>query len=236
MLPFMSVLNQRWWFVFPFQIDLFEGNVSTLAGIGVQGTDKEGGARGPQQPISSPWDVTLGNAGLTPPPLVILFQYMLLLSSEWGSHCLRLSTSLIKCNILRICVLLFRLECFYSLFIHPSLSVFTSFAYLPCPSWNLSSERSQKCSLCRYHTRLWFFTSVLRRVKKQLCSVKMASCCAVQPWSKLCCLMVANHIHRADVSALPELNRIENKIKAKEGDMIISTHVAVAANKRTVSP
>ncbi|XP_051522840.1 NHL repeat-containing protein 2 isoform X2 [Myxocyprinus asiaticus] len=45
------------------KIDLLEGKVSTLAGIGVQGTDKEGGAPGSQQPISSPWDVTLGNAG-----------------------------------------------------------------------------------------------------------------------------------------------------------------------------
>ena len=45
------------------QIDLLEGRVSTLAGVGAQGTDKEGGAMGPQQPISSPWDVTLGTAG-----------------------------------------------------------------------------------------------------------------------------------------------------------------------------
>ncbi|XP_029383505.1 NHL repeat-containing protein 2 [Echeneis naucrates] len=45
------------------KIDLLEGKVSTLAGVGVQGTDKEGGAIGPQQPISSPWDVTLGTAG-----------------------------------------------------------------------------------------------------------------------------------------------------------------------------
>ncbi|XP_022051733.1 NHL repeat-containing protein 2 [Acanthochromis polyacanthus] len=45
------------------KIDLLEGKVSTLAGVGVQGTDKEGGAMGPQQPISSPWDVTLGTAG-----------------------------------------------------------------------------------------------------------------------------------------------------------------------------
>ncbi|XP_054454668.1 NHL repeat-containing protein 2 [Anoplopoma fimbria] len=45
------------------KIDLFEGRVSTLAGVGAQGTDKEGGAMGPQQPISSPWDVTLGSAG-----------------------------------------------------------------------------------------------------------------------------------------------------------------------------
>lgn len=46
-----------------YQIDLLEGRVSTLAGVGTQGTDKEGGAMGPQQPISSPWDVTLGTAG-----------------------------------------------------------------------------------------------------------------------------------------------------------------------------
>ncbi|KAM8837606.1 NHL repeat-containing protein 2 isoform 2-T2 [Spinachia spinachia] len=45
------------------KIDLLEGRVSTLAGVGAQGTDKEGGAMGPQQPISSPWDVTLGSAG-----------------------------------------------------------------------------------------------------------------------------------------------------------------------------
>ncbi|XP_071776441.2 NHL repeat-containing protein 2 [Centroberyx gerrardi] len=45
------------------KIDLLEGHVSTLAGVGTQGTDKEGGAMGPQQPISSPWDVSLGTAG-----------------------------------------------------------------------------------------------------------------------------------------------------------------------------
>nr|XP_023652750.1 NHL repeat-containing protein 2 isoform X1 [Paramormyrops kingsleyae] len=45
------------------KIDLLEGKVSTLAGVGVQGTDKEGGGFGPQQPISSPWDLALGSAG-----------------------------------------------------------------------------------------------------------------------------------------------------------------------------
>ncbi|KAM3860171.1 NHL repeat-containing protein 2 [Diretmus argenteus] len=45
------------------KIDLLAGQVSTLAGVGTQGTDKEGGAMGPQQPISSPWDVSLGTAG-----------------------------------------------------------------------------------------------------------------------------------------------------------------------------
>nr|XP_057917695.1 NHL repeat-containing protein 2 [Doryrhamphus excisus] len=45
------------------KIDLLEGRVSTLAGLGIQGTDKAGGAMGDQQPISSPWDVTLGSAG-----------------------------------------------------------------------------------------------------------------------------------------------------------------------------
>ncbi|KAM8876061.1 NHL repeat-containing protein 2 [Synchiropus picturatus] len=43
------------------KIDLSEGQVTTLAGDGTQGTDKEGGRVGPQQPISSPWDVTLGS-------------------------------------------------------------------------------------------------------------------------------------------------------------------------------
>ncbi|KAL2078024.1 hypothetical protein ACEWY4_025709 [Coilia grayii] len=45
------------------KIDLSEGKVTTIAGLGVQGTDKEGGAMGPHQPISSPWDVALGTAG-----------------------------------------------------------------------------------------------------------------------------------------------------------------------------
>lgn len=45
------------------KIDLLQKRVSTLAGVGLQGTDKEGGAMGPEQPISSPWDVTLGTAG-----------------------------------------------------------------------------------------------------------------------------------------------------------------------------
>lgn len=46
-----------------YQIDLSVGKVSTLAGTGTQGTDKDGGAPGRKQPISSPWDVTLGTAG-----------------------------------------------------------------------------------------------------------------------------------------------------------------------------
>lgn len=45
------------------KIDLLQKRVSTLAGVGAQGTDKEGGAMGPEQPISSPWDVALGTAG-----------------------------------------------------------------------------------------------------------------------------------------------------------------------------
>ncbi|XP_017295020.1 NHL repeat-containing protein 2 [Kryptolebias marmoratus] len=44
------------------KIDLSKRRVSTLAGVGAQGTDKEGGAMGPEQPISSPWDVVLGTA------------------------------------------------------------------------------------------------------------------------------------------------------------------------------
>ncbi|KAM4636164.1 NHL repeat-containing protein 2 [Discoglossus pictus] len=45
------------------KIDLDTQSVSTVAGVGSQGTDKEGGAQGEQQPISSPWDVTLGAPG-----------------------------------------------------------------------------------------------------------------------------------------------------------------------------
>ncbi|XP_027621874.1 NHL repeat-containing protein 2 isoform X2 [Tupaia chinensis] len=45
------------------KIDLEAENVSTVAGIGIQGTDTEGGANGEQQPISSPWDVVFGTSG-----------------------------------------------------------------------------------------------------------------------------------------------------------------------------
>ncbi|XP_069467966.1 NHL repeat-containing protein 2 [Ambystoma mexicanum] len=42
------------------KIDLEAEVVSTVAGIGKQGSDNEGGAQGDQQPISSPWDLTIG--------------------------------------------------------------------------------------------------------------------------------------------------------------------------------
>lgn len=38
--------------------------VSTVAGVGMQGMDKEGGAKGEDQPISSPWDVAFGTSGI----------------------------------------------------------------------------------------------------------------------------------------------------------------------------
>lgn len=44
------------------KIDLQVKMVSTVAGVGIQGMDKEGGARGEQQPISSPWDVAFGTS------------------------------------------------------------------------------------------------------------------------------------------------------------------------------
>ncbi|KAM9462167.1 NHL repeat-containing protein 2 [Clarias gariepinus] len=47
------------------KIDLSERRVTTLAGVGLQGSDKVGGAMGLQQPISSPWDIVLGTAGGT---------------------------------------------------------------------------------------------------------------------------------------------------------------------------
>ncbi|NXA17619.1 NHLC2 protein, partial [Ibidorhyncha struthersii] len=43
------------------KIDLELEMVTTVAGIGIQGVDKEGGAKGEEQPISSPWDVIFGN-------------------------------------------------------------------------------------------------------------------------------------------------------------------------------
>nr|XP_058154343.1 NHL repeat-containing protein 2 isoform X2 [Dasypus novemcinctus] len=45
------------------KVDLEAEVVSTVAGIGIQGTDKEGGAKGEQQPISSPWDIVFGTSG-----------------------------------------------------------------------------------------------------------------------------------------------------------------------------
>ena len=41
------------------QVDLASGLVSTVTGTGVQGDDKEGGKKGTEQEISSPWDVVL---------------------------------------------------------------------------------------------------------------------------------------------------------------------------------
>lgn len=38
------------------------GTVSTVAGTGRQGNDKEGGGRGEEQEISSPWDLALGQS------------------------------------------------------------------------------------------------------------------------------------------------------------------------------
>lgn len=38
--------------------------MTTVAGIGIPGFDKEGGAKGEEQPISSPWDVIFGNSGI----------------------------------------------------------------------------------------------------------------------------------------------------------------------------
>ncbi|XP_064000428.1 NHL repeat-containing protein 2 [Pogoniulus pusillus] len=44
------------------KIDLELELVTTVAGIGIPGFDKEGGAKGEEQPISSPWDVVFGNS------------------------------------------------------------------------------------------------------------------------------------------------------------------------------
>ncbi|NWS67844.1 NHLC2 protein, partial [Crotophaga sulcirostris] len=44
------------------KIDLESEMVTTVAGVGIQGVDMEGGAKGEEQPISSPWDVVFGNS------------------------------------------------------------------------------------------------------------------------------------------------------------------------------
>ena len=46
-------------FSFTLQVDFDKGEMITLAGTGKQGFDRDGGQQGPQQAISSPWDVLL---------------------------------------------------------------------------------------------------------------------------------------------------------------------------------
>ena len=50
------------------QISLETGQVTTVAGNGKQGSDKEGGKIGKLQSISSPWDVAVG-----PPPGLYMY-------------------------------------------------------------------------------------------------------------------------------------------------------------------
>ncbi|XP_053307138.1 NHL repeat-containing protein 2 [Spea bombifrons] len=52
------------------KIDLETQKVSSVAGTGIQGTDKTGGAQGLQQPISSPWDVAFGVPGGSEHPVL----------------------------------------------------------------------------------------------------------------------------------------------------------------------
>ena len=42
------------------QVNLSDYSVTTIAGTGFQGNDKEGGKLGKKQAISSPWDLALG--------------------------------------------------------------------------------------------------------------------------------------------------------------------------------
>uniref|UniRef100_UPI00398EFA1A NHL repeat-containing protein 2 isoform X1 n=2 Tax=Pristiophorus japonicus TaxID=55135 RepID=UPI00398EFA1A len=53
-------------------IDLTTERVSTIAGIGVQGADKEGGKTGVEQSISSPWDLAFGTSGNTEDSLLFI--------------------------------------------------------------------------------------------------------------------------------------------------------------------
>ena len=57
------------------QVDLTLGQVTTLAGTGAQGEDKQGGNQGTQQALSTPWDVATGvspgnlaSLSIPPPP------------------------------------------------------------------------------------------------------------------------------------------------------------------------
>lgn len=43
-------------------MDLNSKEVRTVAGTGVQGTDKEGGKHGTQQPLASPWDLSFAHS------------------------------------------------------------------------------------------------------------------------------------------------------------------------------
>lgn len=47
------------------------GNVSTIAGTGCQGNDKEGGLVGVAQELSSPWDLELGKSAESDHPDVL---------------------------------------------------------------------------------------------------------------------------------------------------------------------
>ena len=44
------------------QVEVASGWGSTVGGTGLQGSDKEGGGRGEEQEISSPWDVAMGHS------------------------------------------------------------------------------------------------------------------------------------------------------------------------------
>ncbi|PIK58573.1 putative NHL repeat-containing protein 2 [Apostichopus japonicus] len=60
-------------------INLNDETVTTIAGVGVMGTDKYGGSPGRDQPLSSPWDVAVG-----PPHEDILFVAMAGNHTIWG--------------------------------------------------------------------------------------------------------------------------------------------------------
>ena len=55
------------------QVDLARGQVTTLAGTGAQGEDKQGGNPGTQQALSTPWDVAIG---VSPGNLICLSFYV----------------------------------------------------------------------------------------------------------------------------------------------------------------
>lgn len=53
-------------------MDFSTKNVRTVAGTGIQGTDKEGGKSGVEQPLASPWDLCLAHSPTSDDPDILI--------------------------------------------------------------------------------------------------------------------------------------------------------------------
>lgn len=100
------------------------------------------------------------------------------------------------------------------------------FAYLPCPSWN--HQNILRSALFVDITLAFDFHKCCTATgQKKISFVLLKWPLVVRrgPGEKI----ALPNLQRADVSVLPEF-----KFKEKEGDMIIGTHVAMAANKQSL--